>query len=275
MGKYKVHVGDLYTANCGTQCKVVQRLSGSQVVIEWQDEFKHRQIARPERVMSGKVYNPYFKANCGVGYAGFGKYLPARDKEEYSIWSGMLERCYDSEYHIDKPTYADCTVCEEWHNFQNFAEWCQTQKGFKLQGYQLDKDLLVYGNRKYSPEACCFIPSYVNSLFSCSDSIRGDLPLGVTLGIYSKTKGQRYLAQVRAKKISNYGQRYLGSFGTISDAHKAWQVAKSKVIQDTLNIYSTEVAFNTSVAERLVDESWKLLYNAKLGIETKSFYGRN
>lgn len=272
---YKLNIGDEYKANCGTYCKVIQRIDVNKVLIEWQDEFKHRQIARPNRVMNGKVYNPYFRYTFGIGYVGFGKYPPSKNEKLYSLWRSIFTRCYNKDYHKDKPTYIGCTVSDVWHNFQNFAEWCESQSGYGLKDYELDKDLLLRGNKIYGPEYCCFVPSYVNSIFSLSDDIRGEPPIGVSLGKYTKTKGQRYIAQVKSKRLPiKTLPRYIGSFSSIEEAHKGWQVAKSWVIQETLKIYSKEIAFNSKIADRLLDEAWNLLYNSSIGKETKSFYGR-
>ena len=63
-----------------------------------------------------------------MGYIGEGKYksiISNGSKTQthcYSTWKSMLTRCYDEKYHIKKPTYENCYVCDEWLNFQNFAE---------------------------------------------------------------------------------------------------------------------------------------------------------
>jgi hypothetical protein len=55
-------------------------------------------------------------------------------------------------------------VCNEWHNFQNFAEWfCKNYCDASMDKWQLDKDIIVPGNRVYSPETCCFVPNAVNN----------------------------------------------------------------------------------------------------------------
>lgn len=274
MGKYKLNIGDVYRANCGDMCKVIERIDGMHVVIEWQDEFKHKQIARPERVMSGKLYNPFCKSIYGVGYIGVGEYSPSKHKKIYSTWLGTFIRSYDQKFLLEKPTYSGCSVFSDWYNFQTFARWCENQPGFGLEGYELDKDFIVKGNKIYGPKTCVFIPGYVNSVFSASDSIRGDFPLGVSLGALTRSKGQRYIAQIKMRMVSTKHKRHLGSFSSSMEAHKAWQLAKSLVIQNVLNAYSVEKSFDTRVAERLLAEMWELLYDASVGKETKSFYGR-
>ena len=77
------------------------------------------------------------------------------------------------------PTYRECTVDIQWHNYQEFAEWCQWQKGF-TKGAALDKDLLFPSNKKYSPETCCFLPRELNTVIQIGDTANGNLP-----GVYN------------------------------------------------------------------------------------------
>lgn len=72
----------------------------------------------------------------------------------------MLRRCYDKEFQLKNKSYQGCTVCEEWHNFQNFAEWFYQNY---FDGACLDKDLLCCGNKTYSPDKCCLITRSLNS----------------------------------------------------------------------------------------------------------------
>lgn len=75
---------------------------------------------------NGIVKNPYMKRVFGVGFFGQGIYsakINGKNTLAYNCWRFMLKRCYDKKIHIKQPTYANCTVCAEWHNFQNFALW--------------------------------------------------------------------------------------------------------------------------------------------------------
>ena len=86
------------------------------------------------------------------------------DKRVYNLWYGMLRRCYDKEQQKRGrgKNYADCTVCDRWLNFSNFAKDITLLFGYEdwlnKKGYCLDKDTLICGNRIYSRETCCFIP---------------------------------------------------------------------------------------------------------------------
>ena len=93
----------------------------------------------------------------------------------YSRWMSMLRRCYSKAYQEKQPSYKGCSVCEEWLTFSNFKSWMETQD---WEGKQLDKDLLVYKNKIYSPETCVFIDQRLNTFLVKSNKTRGDYPLG-------------------------------------------------------------------------------------------------
>jgi hypothetical protein len=94
----------------------------------------------------------------------------------YSCWKHMLKRCYDDCYIKLHPTYKGCSVCREWHLFSNFKSWMEQQD---WEEKQLDKDLLVYGNKVYSPSTCVFLSQGLNKFLTKSNKARGEYPLGV------------------------------------------------------------------------------------------------
>ena len=79
----------------------------------------------------------------------------------YAVWSDMLRRCYSEKRLARHPTYRNCTVCSEWLLLSNFREWFNIHY---RDGLALDKDILVKGNKIYSPDTCRFVPEYINSL---------------------------------------------------------------------------------------------------------------
>jgi len=57
--------------------------------------------------------------------------------------------------------YNGVSVSEDFKNAQTFCDWAVQQPGWGL-GYDLEKDLLIEGNREYSSKACCFLPADLN-----------------------------------------------------------------------------------------------------------------
>lgn len=89
----------------------------------------------------------------------------------YNTWSHMLNRCYSDKCQAKRPTYVGCFVCDEWLILSNFREWFNANY---RTGMELDKDILIQGNKVYSPEACRFVPGYINSLMTDAGAIGGE-----------------------------------------------------------------------------------------------------
>lgn len=136
----------------------------------------------------------------------------------YRAWHSMMKRSYDPKYHAKNPTYTNVTVCKEWHRFSIFREWF-IQQSWK--GNHLDKDLLVKGNKIYSPANCLFVSAAVNNLFIDSGATRGEFPIGVS---WNKQLS-KFMAHIR----DNGKLHYLGIFTTTEDAHQAWVSEKTEL----------------------------------------------
>ena len=116
--------------------------------------------------LKGTILNHNIPNHLGIGYIGYGKYKSRinREKtEEYIKWSSMLTRCYSKKLK-QRENYIGCTVCEEWLNFQNFAEWYDNHKYYipNIESLDLDKDIKFKGNKIYSPNTCILIPKRLN-----------------------------------------------------------------------------------------------------------------
>lgn len=163
----------------------------------------------------------------------------------YRMWFDMLRRCYDEKYKNTKCTYIDCCVCEEWKRFSVFHKWFDKHKEEYKEGYQLDKDILVKGNKVYSPETCCFVPAFINALILNGGAKRntknGDTPIGVTY--YCK----RYYA-----RMSKYGEVVkIGSFDNEKDAFNAYKQAREEYIKEVANEYYTKGLITKRVYDAL------------------------
>ena len=215
-----IKVGDSFTTNEGYRVRVVKYTNFQNVLIEFQDEHKHRALVDAGNLKKGTVKNPFRRTICGVGFYGVGDYKA--NTPEYDAWRSMIKRCYDEKTQQRQPTYKNCTVCDAWHNFQSFAEWYTNQEHYG-KGYELDKDLLVDGNKVYSPLTCLLVPQEINKLFSDNAKVRGKYPIGVIL---EKNKN-RYLASMAV----NGKSKKLGRFKTISEAAEAYQKAKKEYVK--------------------------------------------
>lgn len=157
----------------------------------------------------------------------------------YSAWGSMLTRCYGKSLHKRRPTYVGCSVAEVWRSFMKFRSWMMQQEWL---GKDLDKDLLVYGNKVYSPETCCFISRQVN-LFIV-EPISSALPTGVWYNNKVKS-GKKYYACVRTLDSRT---NHLGSYVTPDDAHQAWRQAKYDLAVELSNMQADK-----RVADALIE----------------------
>lgn len=113
----------------------------------------------------GTVRNPYDKSLCGIAYVGQGNYTSS-DDFLYKKWASMINRVYGNKIQIN---YKDCSVSEEWLNYQNFAEWLynyQHEYHEVDESYHLDKDILIPKNKIYSKDNCVVVPSEINIFFA-------------------------------------------------------------------------------------------------------------
>jgi hypothetical protein len=138
----------------------------------------------------------------------------------YITWVSMLCRCYLDSVHAQFPTYTGCEVCKEWHSFSNFKAWMETQD---WEGKQLDKDILLAGNKLYSPENCAFVDLMTNVFVTDRLAARGKYPVGVSFDFQSG----KYKASCRNPITKK--QETLGRFLCEDQAHLAWRKRKHEL----------------------------------------------
>lgn len=147
------------------------------------------------------------------------------------VWLGILRRCYDEDR--VEAAYYDVNVCTQWHNFLNFETWVTKQPNFDTKGWELDKDLLIKGNKLYSPETCVYIPKAVNAALTKRENCRGELPIGVR---FSKS-GKRFEAWCGDGERS----RYLGVFRTVTEAFLCYKAKKEEMLRSLAEKYKDEL----------------------------------
>ena len=251
MAIFKDRTGETYTTTEGYVVEVVEYRSSKDCDVKFLDVFgyvsKNRYL---KDVKKGIVKNPYHRSVYGKGYLGESETIKNSKKgREYNIWKKALERCYSESYQNKKPTYIGCSVCEEWLNYNNFRKWYEENwKASMDTSWHLDKDILIKGNKIYSPDTCCFIPPDINSLLTKSDAKRGEHYIGVS------AKGDKFLTQMSSKRGSV--KTHIGLFDTPEEAFQAYKVAKENLIKDVADKWKGEIT----------SQVYEALYNYKVDV---------
>lgn len=171
----------------------------------------------------------------GIGFKGnkYPVWEGDRQTKEYETWKNMLSRCTE-ELWFRNPSYSGCTPSNNFRHYTFFYEWCQTQVGFGVEGFNLDKDILVKGNKVYSEDFCVFIPQRLNKIIVGNNVNRGDYPLGVSLDKERK----KYKAQC---KIGNKLSKFIGRYSTVDEAFLAYKTFKEAYIKQEVEQYKHQL----------------------------------
>ena len=177
------------------------------------------------------LLNKKLVQGVGVNDADYQIHPSVNGKKEmcpyYRKWSDMIKRCYSEKALALNPSYKDCSVCDEWLLFSAFKSWMVKQD---WQDKDLDKDIMVQGNKIYSPVTCLFVDPDVNMLLTRGNSIKRDLPIGVS---FDKQRGK-----YQAKHKRNGKTKMLGRYGTAEEAHEVYKKFKYKLIKEVALLQS-------------------------------------
>lgn len=164
----------------------------------------------------------------------------------YARWCDMLRRCYSKTFKNKNLTYLDCIVCDEWLYFSKFKSWMETQD---WEGKQLDKDILIAGNKIYSPDTCIFVTKALNLFVMESFTKLGPYPSGV----YWNKKNEKFYAA--CKDPLNRFPSHLGVYETANEAHIEWINKKIE--------YSYELDVDDKVRNALIERYMIMLDKAQ------------
>ncbi|WP_425203656.1 hypothetical protein [Priestia megaterium] len=229
-------VGKVNKNRFGSVMKVMTYNSSSDIIVKFENEVLVH--TNWQAFQNGKVENPYDKSVCGIGYIGEGKYQSFKEGKitpQYKSWKSMLVRCYGNSK-IDN--YEECFVCDEWHNFQNFGKWYD-ENYYKIneERMELDKDILLKGNKIYSSKTSVFVPRFINCLFTKSNKARGTLPIGVSY----VNKTDKYRVRCNDGKKATV---YLGLYSSLDEAFNVYKNYKEKTIKQIAEEYRENIPSN-------------------------------
>ena len=219
-------IGAIVTNISGLQMKCIEYYNSSNISVEFENGYVVNNV-QWNNFIRGKVKNKL------VTTLKDGKL-----SKEYYTWLHMLDRCYNEEIKMQKPTYKDCVCCDEWLSFDNFNKWLHLQENFNiwkdLKWSAIDKDILIKSNKVYSPDTCCLVPVNVNTLFVKCDANRGNLPIGVF------NRNGKYEVHC-ANPLLNKRAILIGSYNNQEDAFLCYKQYKENLIKQIADIeYSNQ-----------------------------------
>lgn len=239
VSKNQERLGQTIMQNCGELAFIVEYVNSEDITVQFKTtgelvKTKYGLFVR------GNVKSHFTASVFGVGITGL---EPSRDENgellnSYVCWNGMLQRCYSAKCQEKYPTYKGCYVCDDWLYYPNFKNWYD-KNYYEIENRtsQLDKDVLIKGNKIYSPETCIFVPKFINTLFTKRQKLRGELPIGVW---YNKTN-KKYRANLSVFKDGKSVRKHLGCFNTIDEAFKAYKQAKEEYIKEIADEYKDKI----------------------------------
>lgn len=164
--------------------------------------------------------------------------------KSYATWNSMVERCYSNKFQEKQPTYKGCEVSKEWLLYSNFKKWFDNNFPFELSEeirFEIDKDLMIKGNKIYSEKTCLFLPKKINSFLANKQNNNASGYVGVD---FVKREGK---FRTKIRDFNTGKQKSLGYFIDPFEASEVYAVARKynsmlarKYMQD-LGIYSYEV----------------------------------
>ncbi|GAB6015533.1 MAG: hypothetical protein Lm2023SU_18910 [Serratia ureilytica] len=182
--------------------------------------------------------------------AGIGTNDLANDiekQEKMGLTPEIREKCYQAwKDRLEAETVEKrATVCIEWLTYSNFARWWLETH---IEGWYIDKDWLVAGNKEYHPEKCVWIPSKINTLMN--DCSTNGLPKGVSIQQqkYKDVAYKYYRATCKVNGIQKYK-----NFKTAHDAHRQWQIWKIEQINNVLCEFAFDLRLDGRVIQRLIE----------------------
>lgn len=247
MAKKINRIGERRIMNCNKWCEIIEYNNANDVIVRFDSGFETK--CQYHQFKIGNIKDKFASTVCSKGIIGdevtidnYGNQLPS-----YKCWYSMIHRCYDKHLKRDK-SYINCEVCEEWLHYSNFKKWYdKNYYEIERENMCLDKDILIKGNKIYSPNTCIFVPNRINVLFAKSDSTRGKLPIGVS----------KYNNKYKSYILIDGKQKHLGVYDNKIDAFNSYKIAKENEIKRIADYYK----------ENIPNKLYLAMYNWKVEID--------
>jgi len=224
----------VFNIKCNEWMEIIEWENAQNIKIKFESGGIHK--CSYHQLKKGTIKNLNIPSVYEHGYIGYGDhkaFINSKMTFEYITWRNMLKRCYNKSSLIQRPTYKNCKVCEEWKNFQIFAEWVNNYNGI-TKGYDLDKDIIDKNSKIYNEKNCIFIPAFLNSLIHRTYRHK-KLPLGVSYD-KEKKKYESYCQNENGKKY------HLGYYKSIDEAFYQYKKYKEYLIKKNAIEYKNKIS---------------------------------
>ena len=230
------YLNKTYTNKQGLNYKIVHYNTYYDIIVMFDSGYI--KSATMKEVKRNAIKDKLSPSVYGVGIVGirYNTKVDGKHAIEYGTWKNMLRRCYSEKCRQKFQSYNDCTVSENFKKYSYFYEWCEQQKGFNTFDengniFELDKDLLVKGNKIYSETTCVFLPLEINIALAIKDSKHKKFHVGV------RKNRNKY----EAVCCINSKSTYLGLFNTEIEAFKAYKEAKENYLKELANKWKDKI----------------------------------
>lgn len=217
----------------GVKMTIVVYRSATDIDVEFEDGYILNNV-RYDHFKDKSLKSLMSKSAMRSGFIGEGEYkcsMNSKITREYNAWHHMLQRCNSGKFKENNITYKDCSISEEFLNFQVFAKFYDENKWTDCLNLIPDKDIKTKGNKIYSRDTILLVDARINSLFTQRKNGRGKYLIGV---IKKDSKFHSRMSNGNGSMI------HLGSYNTELEAFYAYKKAKEDFIKQIAEEYKTK-----------------------------------
>lgn len=247
----KFYEGCICTSKEGDKYTILE-YNREKTKIKFLDDEGYEYYAYTSAVRDHAVKNPFHPGIFG-NYVGDGDFGRKKDAIAYLCWTHMFKRIYEANNKLNTNLdfYKHVSICKEWYNFQNFAQWYYDQL-YRLNPkylYTIDKDILQWNqlDKVYSPETCVMIPRELNSGLSTYKNMvsKHGLPIGVV------RDARLYYVNIRSKDTTAKFEFNHHGYKTPEEAFEEYKRAKITYIREKADYYYKDNAITKQTRDAL------------------------